>query len=295
MIPAEFEEKSYEAPLYNQLERGQRDIFTPGQVLESHLGFDRGLFLTQAALWETLGYDSPLRGAALAYYHWPASWGPSDSRSQLPRFRLNLFLQVKRPAYYKRKPRTLRTIGTIGGPLWAFRINERQQRLLEILSSRTRGRAHVAYAAAAFHTNLALFTHTRCRTIVENSTFPPVDVLAGHDAWYYQGAGAQGAANPNPENVEEPPLIPRIRALARQAEPQAPGNLEWLDALASNVIESAGTIEGADAVNAQFFDDLQTLDRLTEAYDVRHSLRAYAQVALFAIRFDLNWLVIGDA
>ena len=129
MTPAEFEEKSYEAPLYNQLERGQRDVFTPGQVLESPLGFDRGLFLTQAALWETLGFDSPLRGAALAYYHWPPRWGPPDPRKQLPRFRLNLFLQAKRPVYYKRKPRALGTISTISAPLWAFRITEHQQRL----------------------------------------------------------------------------------------------------------------------------------------------------------------------
>jgi hypothetical protein len=177
MIPAEFEEKSYEAQLYNQLERGQRDIFTPGQVLESEIGFDRGLFLTQTAIWETLGYDWPLAGAALAYYHWPSRWGPRDPRKQLPRFRLNLFLQAKRPVYYKRKPKTLRSISTIGAPLWAFSITEHQQRLLEILAERTRGRAHVAYAAAAFHTNLALFTHTRCRTIVENSTFPSVEVL----------------------------------------------------------------------------------------------------------------------
>lgn len=295
MTPAEFEEKSYEAPLYNQLERGQRDVFTPGQVLESQLGFDRGLFLTQAALWQTLGYDSPLRGAALAYYHWPPWWGPPDPRKQLPRFRLNLFLQAKRPVYYKRKPRTLRTISTIGAPLWAFRITEHQQRLLKTLSDRTRGRAHVAYAAAAFHTNLALFTYTRCRTIVQNSTFPSVDVLVGHDAWYYQAPGAQGAANPDPESIEERPLMPRVRALAEEAEPQAPGNLEWLHPLADSVIGSVGSIERADAVSAQFFDDLQTLDRITEAYDVRPSLRAYAQVALFAIRFDLNWLVIGDA
>ena len=97
MKRAEFEEKSYEAPLYNQLERGQRDIFTPGQVLESQLGFDRGLYLTQTALWETLGYDTPLRGAALAYYQWPPWWEPPERRRQLPRFRLNLFLQAKRP------------------------------------------------------------------------------------------------------------------------------------------------------------------------------------------------------
>jgi hypothetical protein len=50
MTKAEFEERAYEAPLYNQLERGQQDIWTPGQVLESRVGFDRGLFLTRSAI-----------------------------------------------------------------------------------------------------------------------------------------------------------------------------------------------------------------------------------------------------
>jgi hypothetical protein len=43
MNPADFEEKEYEAPLYQQLERGDPRIWAPGQVLEHYLGFDRGL------------------------------------------------------------------------------------------------------------------------------------------------------------------------------------------------------------------------------------------------------------
>lgn len=109
MIPAEFEEKTYEAPLYNQMERANADLFTPGQVLENTLGFDRGLFLSQSALWKTLGYKSPLDGAALAYYDWPYAWGLPRPRVKLPRFRLNLFLQAKRPAFTNANP-----------DLWAF-------------------------------------------------------------------------------------------------------------------------------------------------------------------------------
>lgn len=295
MIPAEFEERSYEAPLYNQLERGQKDIFTPGQVLESQLGFDRGLHRTQIALWETLGYNSPRQGAALAYYDWPFGWGSPEPRKNLPRFRLNLFLQTKRPVYHERKPRTLKTVDSFDAPMWAFRVSERQQRLLEVLAKQTGRRAHVAYASAAFHTNSALFTHTKYRTLVENSTFPSIRALAGHEAWYYREPGANGAVDPNPESIEEVPLLPRIRALAAEAEPQASENFGWLDALAEDVIQSAAAIEGADATNAQFFDDLQTLDRLTENRDIRPGLRAYAQVALFTIRFELNWLVVADA
>lgn len=295
MIWAEFEEKSYEGPLYNQLERGQRDLFTPGQVLESQIGFDQGLFLTQKALWETLGYDGPLRGAALAYYDWPFGWGPPNPRKVLPRFKLNLFLQAKRPFYYKRKPRALKTIDTLDAPLWAFRITEHQQHLLETLAKRTSNRAHVTYASPAFHTYSQLSTHTRCRTIVQNSTFPSVEALAGHDAWYYAKPGAEGAANPTPESIREEPLLERVRILAGESEPHAPETFQWLDTLAGDVIGAASEIKTTDAVTAQFFDDLQTLDRLTEIYDVRPSFRAYAQISLFTIRYDLDWLVVANA
>lgn len=295
MITAEFEEKSYEAPLYNQLERGNADVFTPGQVLESTLGFDRGLFLANVAIWQTLGYKSPLSGAALAYYDWPYPFGPLRPRLQLPRFKLNLFLQAKRPVYYRKRPRTLRSIPSMNGPLWSFRVTQHQQRLLEVLADVTRPRAHVAYAAAVFHTNSELFGHTKRRTIVQNSTFPSVAKLKGHEAWYYRASGAQGVANPNPEHIEEPPLLERVRELAAGPGIYDRGDINWLDVLARNVVEVAGTVEGtAEGIAAHFFDELHTLERFSESYDLSPSLVAYAQISLFTIRFDLSWLVVTD-
>lgn len=224
MVRAEFEEKSYEAPLYNQLERGNAELFTPGQVMEATVGFDRGLFVAQAAVWQTLGYKSALRGAALAYYDWP-TWGPPNPRANLPRFRLNLFLQAKRPVYHERRPRAVRSNRDLRAPLWSFRINEAQQKLLEKLATGTEGKAHVSYAAAAFHTNSALFAHTKNRTVVQNSTFPSAAVLSGHEAWYYNAPGAQGVANPNPENIEQPSLMNRVRELSREADASEAGDL----------------------------------------------------------------------
>jgi len=294
MTTAEFEERAYEAPLYNQLERGQRDIFTPGQVLENQLGFDRGILLAQASLWETLGYKDPLRGAALAYYDWPYGWGPPRPRAQLPRFKLNLFLQAKRPVFYKKTPRVLKGLRGIGAPLWAFHVTHHQQRLLEVLARTTRGRAHVAYASAAFHTNSALFMHTRHRTVVNNSTFPSAEALAGHEAWYYERPGASGAANPDPELIEDLPLLTRVRAMAHDSDMGADGDLAWLPAMSESVIAAASTGElEVDASRAQFFDDLQTLDRLGESYDLHPNLRAYTRVLLFTIRFDLSWLIVA--
>lgn len=65
----------------------------------------------------------------------------------------------------------------------------------------------MAYASAVFHTNASLFAHMKQGTIVQNSTFPSALKLKGHDAWYYWSPGAVGAANPNPENIEEAPLL----------------------------------------------------------------------------------------
>ena len=264
-------------------------------MLENTLGFDAGLFVAQSALWETLGYKAPLAGAALAYYDWPYAWRLSRPKLRVPRFRLNLFLQAKRPVYYRRRPRAMRSIASMQGPLWSFRVTKHQQRRLEVFSDRLKGKAHVAYAAAAFHTYADLFTHTKRRTIVENSTFPSVEKMNGHEAWYYRVPGAQGAANPKPESIEEPSLLERVRDLARVSEASDIGDLRWLDVTARGAIEAAGAVEGTiDGVTAHFFDDLQTLERLLEGIELQPSLRSYMQVGLFTARFDLNWLVVAD-
>ena len=293
MIPAEFEEKTYEWPLYNQLERAQGFVYTPGQMMENLVGFDAGMFATNLTLWQTLGYSSPPGGTMLSGVTWPAGWGPRSPKIAFPSERLNLFLQAKRPVYHKRKPRALKPLNGIGTPLWAFKVTEHQQKLLETLATTTQGMAHVAYASAVFHTNAALFAHMKQGTIVENSTFPSANALKGHAAWYYWCPGATGAANPEPETIEEAPLLNRIRTLARESRRYERGDLSWLDLTARGVIEAAHASEGPlDAVGAHFFDDLQALDRLADQYELRPSLRAYAQIGLFAIRFDLQWLIV---
>jgi hypothetical protein len=61
------------------------------------------------------------------------------------------------------------------------------------------------------------------------------------------------------------------------------------------VIASVLKLENqTDAVSAHFLDDLQTLSRFAERYDIQPSFLAYAQISLFSIRFDLNWLLVTD-
>ena len=141
----------------------------------------------------------------------------------------------------------------------------------------------------AFHTYSSLFTHTEEGTIVKNSTFPPVTVLAGHDCWYYQKPGAEGVANPNPEDIRELPLLVRVLEAARQSNINEGNNLEWLESLATATIESARFAEHG----GQFSDDLRALEILGRTrYPLQPTLKAYVQVQLFTIRFDLSWLVL---
>jgi hypothetical protein len=165
--------------------------------------------------------------------------------------------------------------------------------LLEVLASRLLGKAHVAYAAPVFHTNSALFMHTKHRTIVAHSTFPSVTTLAGHDAWYYHEPGGRGAVNPRPELIEEPELLTRLREFPATTVIEDGAYLPWLDDLATGVIEAAREgVEIADSVNAQFFDDLQTVDRIADAAELPASLRAYTAVRLFTLRYGISWFVV---
>jgi hypothetical protein len=284
VTPAEFEERAYEAPLYDQLQGDDPRLFNPGQVLENKLGFDRGLFIAQKALWKLLGRKAPPGGAFLANYNWPGKNAPQ--KEKFPPYRLNLFLQAKRPHYCQRKPRVLRSITSVDAPLWAFPIKYDQQRLLERLAERTKRSCHVAYAAGAFHTYSSLFTHTLGRTIVKNSTFPSAQVLAGHEFWYYQKPGAEGIANPEPDNIREQPLFRRLFEAATKSNINESNGLDWMESLATATIDSARNSEGSySRIRDQFFQDLRTLDSLRFRYDLEPSLQAYVQVQLFATRF----------
>jgi hypothetical protein len=295
MTPAEFEEASYEAPLYNQLERGVTNLYTPGKVLEAQLGFDRGILIAEHLVWETLGYAAPPPGIALGYYDWPVFAALRLPDRPLPRFRLNVFLQAKRSGYYKRRPRALQKFADYRGPLWAFSTTMHQQELLERLATRAGRRAHVTYAAPAFHTRGELYKHTRLRTLVQNSTFPSALALKGHESWYYKEPGATGIANPNPERIGGHGFLEVIAALAADAPETEPGDYSGYAQIAQDVIaavQDTGDLE--DPGVAKFMDDLQTLDRLLDRYLFRSPWRDYAQVRLFSEEFDLTWFIYGD-
>jgi len=103
-------------------------------------------------------------------------------------------------------------------PVFKFAIETEQQETLERVARSLAHRAIFTYAAPVFHSAGSLFRHGTHGTIVENSTFPDVLSLKGHEAWYYNEPGALGIANPTPERIVGKALGQRLDDLSKSGQ-----------------------------------------------------------------------------
>lgn len=292
MKPAAFEEKEYEASLYNQLEAGNPNVWSPGQVFEEHLGFDHAALVHNPRFWQLIGRTTPV-GAFLNRYDWGFVWR-NRSRRPMPNFRLNLFLQAKRPGYYKRVPRHIRDAG-MGGPSWCFDVDADQQVALERVSDRLGRRAALVYASPAFHSASQLYAHTKMGTIIENSTFPEIRQLIGHSKWFYDQPGGSGIANPEPKFSEGHSLHDIIRILQQQESSASEGDAarELVD-LSKTVVAALDDRELHDNPRvALFFQEIRGLEQeLSQFEQIGEPVRALFRVSAFTRYFNLEWYTI---
>src|SRR3569833_3433383 len=114
MRPSEFEEREYEAPLYVQLQYASTDVWSPGQVLEAHVGFDYALFTSHPYFWTLQGFAAPPAGVVLGAYASSYWWPGRSFHQQLTKFALNLFIQAKRPFVGSNATRALKALGLHG-------------------------------------------------------------------------------------------------------------------------------------------------------------------------------------
>jgi hypothetical protein len=294
--PSEFEEKEFEAPLYNQISVGNRLVWSPGQVFENHIGIDHAVFLEDPRLWRYFMSGVPLPGAFLHRYHLDFA-GLRRRRRRLPNFRLNLFIQAKRSFYHNRRPRhLLQQLNS--GSCWRFDVVEAQQEVLEKLAKKLESRALVCYAAPAFHRLSQLYALTADGTIVANSTFPPAKSLSGHRSFYYQEPGGKGVANAQPEIIEGPGLEEMLRRLAGSAPmSELPNALAELKLLGEQVFQVVSEDVSPDNPRRpQFFEFLREYEEVVEEFEgPREALQAFARVAIFANTFNCQWYVVSEA
>jgi len=293
-IPSEFEERAFEAPLYNQLEAGTRLVWCPGQVFEQYVGFDRALFLNDPLLWPIFGFRKPLRGALLNRYDWDFILR-RRRRGEFPNFKLNLFIQAKRSHYYRRRPRQLAKLWS-PRPCWRFDIQTDQQEALAKIVERVGNRAIAVYAAPVFHRWLELNGHTSRGSILSHCTFPLVKQLSGHSAWYYSEPGGSGIANPDPTPIEGQLLESMLRgAISNTDSPSNETPSSQLEALSNLLFRAiAEDIPDENPRKAIFFERVRQIRPLLEEFDnLPESTYHFLQINAFAEAFSLDWYVVG--
>lgn len=293
MKPAEFEEKEYEAVLYKQLESNRANVWSPGQVFERHIGIDHAMFVESPRVWRILG-RAMARGVFMNRYDWGPLWR-NRSRRGLPNFRLNLFIQAKRPFVFRRAPRHIRNVGLIG-PGWCFNLNDHQQQALETVAARFGNRAAIVYAAPAFNTVTQLFAHTRNVTVVENSTFPDAVRLREHEKWFYDRPGGNGVANPEAEPSHGPTLDERIEKMrSSQESSQNADASSYLAELSKTILSALDNDKLADNPRVSLFlQEVRTLEKeLSSVELLSEEVRYFYHVAAFAEWFNVEWFTIS--
>jgi hypothetical protein len=131
---------------------------------------------------------------------------------------------------------------------------------------------------------------------VANSTFPLIDRLANHSAWYYSGPGGTGVANVEPESVQgaglEQLLASYAATVSENAESTASTELGVLSREISGAIREE--LPDDNPRKAMFFERLRQAARITEEIDeIGPSVRSFLEVAAFSTTFNLDWYAVS--
>lgn len=297
---AEFEEKEFEKPLYNQIENGECDVWSPGQCFEGHIGFDYSGNISSYEFWKRFGGFIP-KGVILNDYNMEYVWRKMKKKRMLPNFSINLFIQAKRPYIHS---------GTFRGAIYntkhySFELNQKQQKILERLDQKLHHKALLVYAAPVFGTYEELYKHTQERTMLSNTSFPKVSALSGHTHWYYCNAYS-GIAHSEPEEDETFDIFEMIHELVD--ENRNTGNLSFDENIyqLANIVESVSNEFEDDAQVNYFFSQVNEMKSHYEYiyYRMHTSLLyglnivnystviSFLTVSIFCDIFNLDWFVL---
>lgn len=300
---AEFEEKEFERPLYNQLENGDTTyVWSPGQVFEAFIGFDYAGDIISNEFWMRFGGHPP-KGVVLNDYRMGYIWKRMKKRKMLPDFELNLFIQAKRPyvhdgvtknAVYNRKH-------------YSFKINPFQQIILEKLNKKLRNRALLVYAAPAFESRQELYKYIRGGNLISQTSFPKVSDLSGHSRWYYLNAH-QGTARSEPLKMDTENIFKLIEKFVSESQYNYSEdergftitvfrNLKKL----SEIIMEVSNESSNEDVQAQFFlSQVEDLEREYRDLYHRHFIHPmfydaelyFLKVNIFCEIYNLKWFTL---
>lgn len=202
---AEFKEKTYETAFVGELRLMTTELFAPDQHDENFLGFDAAAFLP----WDLLDPFLPY----MRRRRWHRLIGISASETneigkelnrRLPPFKMNLFIQFKRPEYLSRPNATEWEFWD--RPYFRYWAEDHQQKLLETLAKKSNGRAAAVYAVPAFFLSDHLFRSQLDGTVIEKSNILNAELLRDHSRCTFAEAGNYGIGHSESENLESPSL-----------------------------------------------------------------------------------------
>lgn len=208
----DFKEKTYETYFQSELARLTNVCFSPDQTDEFFLGFDGSFFLNTEVLRNIVPYMRPNRWRRLIGMQ-AAEINRLDYElnRRLPPFKLNLFIQYKRPELMSRS--SAAEWGTWNNSYYRYEITNHQQKVLERVSANAHGRAAVVYASPAISNSLDLFYFAQRGVVIENSNIASVGRLANHHRFSYTLPGHFGVGHSEPGPIESETL----NALLQQA------------------------------------------------------------------------------
>lgn len=232
----EFKEKPYETAFVGELRLLTNMIFAPDQTDENLLGFDVSAFLP----WELLPPFFP----HMRFRRWRRFWGVSASElndfgtelnSRLPKFRLNLFIQFKRPQYLVGKKAS--EWKEWNQPYYRYKLESHQQKLLHKINLISKGRAKAFYAVPAFHLSDDLFRKMQDETIIKSSNIVDASLLNGHTKCTFAEAGNIAKAHSEPTEIRGPVLEELISPNENAQEFSFTKNLKETSKLIKTVLE----------------------------------------------------------
>ena len=287
METAEFEEKDYEGPLYNQLLFGNHRISTPGQVFENAFGLDAALEANHPNFWDFFNYTDVPNGIYLSDYGWGWVWRRYGKHRDLPNFPVNLLIQAKRPDYLLGRNHKIASHG-ITKDYWRFKVREHQQPLLYKLERQLRNRALVVYASSAFHTLYNLNKFTENKTIVENSTFVRPTRLIGHHSWNYDQPGTFGVATTEPKLVKDESFFTQLEKRLSSA-PIDTTPIDDLRVLSNSIMGAVKRTQN-NPISQSYMRRAGLINEL----DVKEETRQYLSARYFFELTNITWLVAGN-
>lgn len=308
---AEFEEKEFEtlanaAFILDSVSSTRRvRLFSPGQVLEKDLGFDFATRIDpRSRLYRRLFGATPGAGVPAAKI---SALGISASRTTRL---LNVFLQYKRPQYFRKGHRS--PVWSRAQPHLAFQVREQgnsyaQVRALRRLQLDLGALAHVSYACPSVWQKQDLYDSFADGNLLRSTVFVGPDKLtrAGypefHGRWTFDPRNLR-AGIPNPdgepsESLDGEALLESLEAEATQLAPERESTplfvrterlSEGLRGSLEKLRESRPRREREDSAreSQRIHEELQHFDPVE-----RQIVSAAAEIALLARDARVSWTI----